>query len=99
MHALNRRVREHFDLDGQCRRNEKALALMLQRFHVGTADLFADQDQNARHKRQDSHHNCPDDSVEKRVDSAKNQIDSEQQHSNVFCHASFSEATPMRLHA
>ena len=52
-------------------------------------NLFADQNQNARYERQNSHHDCSDADVKERSDSDENQIDREQQHSNVFCdHAS-----------
>jgi hypothetical protein len=51
--------------------------------------LFADQNQNAGYECQNSHHDCADADVKERSDSDKNQIDREQQHSNVFCdHAS-----------
>ena len=63
------------------------------------AVLLADQNQNACHQRQNSDHDGADGNMKKRSDPNKNQIDGEQQHSNVFCHPSFSEATPMRLHA
>ena len=66
---------------------------------IGSRELLADQNQNARYERYNSHHDCTDGNVKKRSDPNKNQINGEQQHSNVFCHASFSEATPMRLHA
>jgi hypothetical protein len=49
--------------------------------------LFADQNQNARYERQNSHHDCADRNVEKRGDSDKDQVDREQQHSDIFCHA------------
>src|SRR4029077_7922600 len=39
----------------------------------------------ARYERHNSHHDCPDSDVKERSDSDKNQIDREQQHSNVFC--------------
>jgi len=49
-------------------------------------DLFANQNQNARYERYDSHHDCADSNVKERSDPDENQIDPEQQHSNVFCH-------------
>ena len=51
----------------------------------GIRELFAYQNQNARYERHNSHHDCPDSDVKERSDSDKNQIDREQQHSNVFC--------------
>jgi hypothetical protein len=51
--------------------------------------LFADQNQNARDERQNSHHDCADADVKERSDSNKDQVDREQQHSDVFRHASF----------
>ena len=56
---------------------------------IGSRELFADQNQNARYERDNSHHDCSDADVKERSDSDENQIDREQQHSNVFCdHAS-----------
>ena len=66
---------------------------------IGSRELLADQNQNACYERYNSHHDCSDANVKERGDSDKDQIDREQQHSNVFCHASFSGATPIRLHA
>ena len=62
-------------------------ALTLQRFNdsPGRSPLFADQNQNARYECQNSHHDCADADVKERSDSDENQIDREQQHSNVFC--------------
>jgi len=52
--------------------------------------LFADQNQNARDQRQNTHDNCSNPNVKERRDSDKNQIDGKQQHSNIFCdHAPF----------
>jgi hypothetical protein len=48
-------------------------------------ELFADQNQNARYERYDSHHDCSNANVKERSDSDKNQINREQQHSKVFC--------------
>jgi hypothetical protein len=53
---------------------------------IVSRELFADQNQNARYKRYDSHCDCANPNVKERSDPDKNQIDSEQQHSNVFCH-------------
>ena len=56
---------------------------------IGSRELFADQNQNARYERNNSNHDCSDADVKERSDSDENQIDREQQHSNVFCdHAS-----------
>ena len=65
--------------------------LTIQRFNdsPGRSPLFADQNQNPRYERHDSHHDCSDANVKERSDSNENQIDREQQHSNVLCdHAS-----------
>ena len=59
---------------------------------MGAPELFAYQNQNARQQRYDSHHDRSDSDVKERSDSDENQIDREQQHSNIFCdHASFLE--------
>src|SRR6266498_909586 len=57
--------------------------------------LFADKNQNAGHERQDSHHDCWDGNVEEHGDSNKDEIDREQEHSEVFgdIHASFLRQT------
>jgi hypothetical protein len=49
-------------------------------------ELFADQNQNACYERDDSHHDCADPNVKERSDPNENEINGEQQHSNVFCH-------------
>ena len=62
---------------------------------IGSRELLADQNQNARYERYDSHDDCSDGDVKERGDSDKNQIDREQQHSDVFCdHASFLRQRP-----
>src|SRR6266542_3539024 len=57
--------------------------------------LFADKNQNAGHERQDAHHDCWDGNVEEHGDSNKDEIDREQEHSEVFgdIHASFLRQT------
>jgi hypothetical protein len=66
--------------------------LTLQGFNDSTgarSPLFADQNQNPRYERHNSHHDCSDADVKERSDSDEDEIDREQQHSNVFCdHAS-----------
>jgi hypothetical protein len=66
--------------------------LTLQPFNDSTgalSPLFTDQNQNARYERHNSHHDCSDADVKERSDSDENQINREQEHSNVFCdHAS-----------
>jgi hypothetical protein len=52
---------------------------------LGAPELFAYQNQNARQQRYDSHHDRSDSDVKERSDSDENQIDREQQHSNIFC--------------
>ena len=49
-------------------------------------ELFADQNQNARYERHDSHYDYTDPNMKERGDPDQNQIDPEQQHSNIFCH-------------
>ncbi len=63
--------------------------------------LFTDKNQNASCQRKDSHDNRRDGDVEEQSDSGENQIDREQEHSEVFgdIHAALSEAIPARLHA
>ena len=51
---------------------------------MGAAELFADQNQNARDERNHSQHDCSDADMKERSDSDENQINREQQHSNVF---------------
>ena len=55
------------------------------------APLLADQNQNAGHQRQDAGHDHGDTDVKERHDSNKDEIDGEQQHSEIFgdVHASF----------
>jgi len=54
--------------------------LTLRRFHDsrGRSPLLADQNQNARYERHNSHHDCSDGDVKERSDSDENQIDREQ---------------------
>ena len=56
---------------------------------------------NARCQRQDSHYDGRDGDVEQQSDSGENQVNSEQEHSEVFgdVHAAFFEAKAARLHA
>ena len=53
--------------------------------------LFADQNQNPRCQRQDSHYYGRDGDVEQQGDSGENQVNGEQEHSEVFgdVHAGF----------
>ena len=53
--------------------------------------LFANENQNARCQRQDSHYDCRDSDVEQQSDSGENKVDSEEQHSEVLgdVHAAF----------
>jgi hypothetical protein len=53
--------------------------------------LFANENQNARCQRQDSHYDCRDGDVEQQSDSGENKVDSEEQHSEVLgdVHAAF----------
>jgi hypothetical protein len=55
-------------------------ALTLQWFNhsTGRSRLFADQNQNARYERHNSHHDCADADVKERSDSDKNEIDREE---------------------
>ena len=53
---------------------------------IGSRELLADQNQNARYERYNSHHDCSDANVKERSDPNKNQVDREQQHANAFCH-------------
>jgi hypothetical protein len=53
---------------------------------IESRELLANQNQNARYERHNSHHDCSDADVKERSDSDENQIDREQQHSNVLCH-------------
>jgi hypothetical protein len=63
-------------------------------------ELLSNQNQNAGHERQNSHHDSTNSDVKQRSDPDKNQINREQQHSNVFCHdESFFEAKSAALHA
>jgi hypothetical protein len=48
-------------------------------------NLSADQNQNARCERENSHYDCPDGNVKERGDSDENQVDGEQEHSKIFC--------------
>jgi len=48
------------------------------------APLLADQNQNARHQRQDAGHDHGDTDVKESHDSNKDQIDGEQKHSEIF---------------
>jgi hypothetical protein len=63
--------------------------------------LFANENQNARCQRQDSHYDCRDSDMEQQSDSGENKVDSEEQHSEVLgdVHAAFFEAKAARLHA
>ena len=63
--------------------------------------LFANENQNARCQCQDSHYDGRDGDVEQQSDSSENQVDGEQEHSEVFgdVHGSFFEAKAARLHA
>jgi hypothetical protein len=47
-------------------------------------NLFADQNQNARCKRENSHYDRRDRNMKERGDSDENQVNREQEHSNVF---------------
>ena len=57
--------------------------------------LFANENQDAGCQRQDSHYDCRDGDVEKQSDSCENQIDGEQEHSEVLgnIHESFLRQT------
>ena len=46
--------------------------------------LFANENQNARCQRQNSHYDCRDSDVEQQSDSGENKVDSEEQHSEVL---------------
>ena len=65
------------------------------------ASLLADKNQDAGCQRQDSHYDCRDRDMEQQGDSGEYQVDSEQEHSEVFgdVHGSLSEAKPACLHA
>src|SRR2546426_5583099 len=60
------------------------------------APLLADQNQNARHQRQDAGHDHGDTDVKESHDSNKDQIDGEQKHSEIFgdVHESFLSQPP-----
>ena len=63
--------------------------------------LFANENQNARCQRQDSHYDSRDGDVKQQSDSGENQVNSEQEHAEVFgdVHAAFFEAKAACLHA
>jgi hypothetical protein len=63
--------------------------------------LLANENQNARRQCENSHYDCRDGDVKEQSDSCENQIDSEQEHSEVFgdVHDFLSEAKRLALHA
>jgi hypothetical protein len=63
--------------------------------------LLSNKNQNPRCQRQDSHYDGRDGDVEQQSDSGENQVNGEQEHSEVFgdVHAGFFEAKSARLHA
>ena len=63
--------------------------------------LFANENENARCQRQDSHYDSRDGDVKQQSDSGENQVNSEQEHAEVFgdVHAAFFEAKAACLHA
>jgi hypothetical protein len=51
---------------------------------LSEVSLFANENQNARCQCQDSHYDCRDGDVEQQSDPGENQIDGQQEHSEVF---------------
>jgi hypothetical protein len=78
----------------------RRIALVRRKDEDGARDckklLFANKNQNARCQRQDSHYDSRDRNVNERHESSENQIDSEQEHSEVFgdVHVSFLRESP-----
>ena len=48
-------------------------------------DLLADENQDSGNEGQNPHYNCRDGNVEEHGDSNKNEIDREQEHSEILC--------------
>jgi hypothetical protein len=76
----------HLEREGGTRcRQRVAKSIRLRRGIWIFENLSADQNQNARCERENSHYDRRNGNVEQQSDSGENQVAGEQEHSKIFC--------------